>query len=42
MLGQAGESPCPPNSTYYSYTLIGSVKYCIYLDERGMTFMIQC
>lgn len=42
LLGQAGEPPCPPNTTFNTYTTIGSVRYCVYLDEKGLPFMLQC
>jgi hypothetical protein len=42
MLGQAGESPCPPNSTYSNSILLGGIKYCCYFDEDGIAFMLQC
>ena len=42
LLGQAGEPPCPPNSSFNGFYYIGSLRYCCYLGDDGLSSMLQC
>ena len=41
-LGQAGQSPCPPDSIYTGQVALNGIRYCCYVDESGIAFMLQC
>ncbi len=42
VLGQAGIPPCPMGSKFAGKIAIGTINFCVYVDEGGIEFLIQC
>ena len=42
VIGQAGIGPCPIGSRFAGKISIGNINFCVYIEESGTEFMIQC
>jgi hypothetical protein len=42
VLGQAAIPPCPIGSRYAGKIAIGMISFCVYVEDSGAEFLIQC
>jgi len=42
VLGQAGNPPCPFGTRFAGKVSVGAINFCVYVNEDGAEFLIQC
>ena len=42
VVGQAAIPPCPAGARFAGKIEIGLIVFCVYIDENGLEFLIQC
>jgi hypothetical protein len=40
--GQAGLAPCPVGSRFAGKISIGTITFCVYVEDGGAEFLIEC